>query len=228
MHKEKVVITITIETKNFGPAEILGDGSKYGYLKVRFKKTGHIGEFRKDAVMRGEIRDKYAVTLCGVGVIGNIKTRGKYKRYYTVWHNLISRCYDGRNPAYSDVEVCDRWKTFEYFYEDMPKIDGWDKASFENGQLDLDKDRRQEFSMSKIYSVGTCCWLQKSENRCLQDGQQHRFRAVSPDGVEYYDRNITDFARKHGLERKQISAVLHNRFSSTLGWKFEFVDKEIV
>ena len=54
------------------------------------------------------------------------------------------------------------------------------------------------------------------------------FKAISPDGMIYYDRNITDFAKKHGLERKQISAVLHNRFHSTLGWKFEFVDKEIV
>lgn len=217
-----------IKTKNYGLAEIVGDGSKYGYLKVRFLNTNNIDEFRKDAVYRGEIRDKYATSLLGTGVIGNIKTRGKYKQYYTVWRNLIYRCYDKSNKAYKNVSVCERWKTFEFFYKDIPLIEGWDIKMFETGQLDLDKDSKQEFCQSKIYSVETCRWLPKSQNRHLQDGQQRRFKAVAPDGGVYYDRNISEFARKHGLERKQISAVLHNRFRSTLGWKFEFVDKEIV
>lgn len=217
-----------IKTKNYGNVQVLGEGSKYGYLKVRFENTGNIDEFRKDAVLKGEIRDKYAATLCGVGGVGNIKTRGKYKPFYCVWRNMIYRCYSNTNDAYRNVEVCDRWKTFENFYEDVSKIDGWDSNLFESGKLDLDKDKKQKFCSSKIYSIETCTWLPKEENRCLQDGQQREFKATSPDGVIYLDRNITDFGRKHGLERRQISAVLHKRFKSTLGWTFEYVDKEIV
>ena len=213
-----------IKTNNYGVAEIIGDGSKYGYLKVKFLNTGHIDEFRKDAVYKGEIRDKYAVSFLNVGIIGNIKTRGKYKPYYTIWRNLLHRCYAGQNKAYDNVSVCERWKTFEFFYNDIPLIEGWNEELFMAGELDFD----QAFYQSKVYSVDTCRWLLKSENRCLQDGQQHRFKATSPDGVVYYDRNITAFARKHGLERRQISAVLHKRYHSTLGWRFEFVDKEIV
>ena len=217
-----------IKTNNYGFVEIIGEGSKYGYLKVKFLNTGHIDEFRKDAVLKGEIRDKYAVSFLDVGIIGNIKTRGKYKPDYIVWRNLIYRCYSKTNKAYRDVTVCERWKTFEYFYKDIPLIEGWNIKQFEAGELDLDKDSKQEFNKAKVYSVETCRWLPRTQNRCLQDGQQHMFKAISPDGMIYYDRNITDFAKKHGLERKQISAVLHNRFHSTLGWKFEFVDKEIV
>jgi hypothetical protein len=44
-------------------------------------------------------------------------------------------------------------------------------------------------------------------------------------GEIFLDYNIADFARKHNLERKQISAVLHGRFKSHLGWKFIFDDK---
>ena len=217
-----------IKTKNYGLAEIIGDGSKYGYLKVKFLNTGHVDEFRKDAVLKGEIRDKYAVSFLGIGVIGNIKTRGKYKPYYLIWRNFMQRCYAGTNNAYRNVTVCDRWKTFEFFYKDIPLIEGWDVNQFEAGELDLDKDSKQAFSKEKVYSLETCRWLPKNQNRCLQDGQQRMFKAISPKGTIYLDRNITDFARKHDLERKQISAVLHKRFNSTLGWKFEFVDKEIV
>lgn len=217
-----------IKSKNYGIAEIIGDGSKYGYLRVKFINTGNIDEFRKDAVYKGEIRDKYAVSFLGVGIIGNIKTRGKYKPYYLIWRNILHRCYTNTNKAYQNVTVCERWKTFEHFYNDVPLIEGWDPDRFEAGDLDLDKDLKQEFCSSKVYSVETCCWLPKSQNRCLQDKQQHRFKATAPDGSVYYGRNITAFGREHGLERRQISSVLHGRFVSTLGWKFEFVDKEIV
>ena len=103
----------TVKTKNYGVAEIIGEGSKYGYYKVRFRDTNHIDEFRKDAIIKGEIRDKWAVSLYGVGIIGDIKTRGKYKQYYTLWRNMIARCYNRSNKAYDNVSVCDRWLVFQ-------------------------------------------------------------------------------------------------------------------
>lgn len=223
----KEVIKI-IDTKKFGKAEIIGNGSKYNYVKVKFLNTGNIDEFRIDAVKRGEIRDKWAVTLCGIGIIGNIKTRGKYKKYYTLWRNMITRCYTDHNKAYKNVTVCERWKVFQYFYEDIPLIENWDKEKFENGDIDLDKDTKQRFSDNKIYSLETCCWVDQNVNRQIQDGQQNNFVAYDPDGNEYFGNNITAFGREHGLERKQISAVLHGRFKSTNGWKFKFIGKEIV
>lgn len=42
------------------------------------------------------------------------------------------------NSAYSNVTVCDRWKTFEFFYKDIPTIDGWDKQLYTEGKLVLD------------------------------------------------------------------------------------------
>lgn len=217
-----------IKTKNYGDAEIIGEGEKNGYLKVKFLNSGNIDEFRKDAIYRGEIRDKYAASFLNVGIIGNIKTRGKYKPYYIIWRNIIQRCYAGTNKAYKNVTICERWKTFEFFYQDIPSIEGWNSKLFEAGELDLDKDYKQAFCSHKIYSLNTCCWLPRSQNRKIQDGQQHQFKAISPNGTVYFDRNISAFGREHGLERRQISAVLHGRFETTHGWKFEFVDKEIV
>lgn len=218
-----------VNTKNYGKAEVLGSGTKYNYLRVRFLNTGNYGEFRKDAVEKGEIRDKFAVTLCGVGIIGDIKTRGKYKQYYNVWRNMITRCYHSNNPAYAGVvKVCERWKVFQYFYEDVSKIEGWNKSLFEQGRLVLDKDIKQRYLPNKVYSIDTCTWVSKEINSAIQDRQQRPFIAISPDGVTYVETNITDFGRRFGLERKQISAVLHGRFNTTKGWKFKFIDEEIV
>ena len=221
---------MVVQTKNFGPAEVIGDGSKYGYLRVRFLQTGHIDEFRKDAIERGEIRDKYAATLCGVGIIGNVKTRGKNKNLYTVWHNMIRRCYAPHdNPAYyNKVTVCERWLTFEYFLADAKQLFGWDEEWFAEGKLALDKDILQSRVKEKVYSPETCIWVSKQTNAHIQDAQQRPFVGVSPDGVRHEGSNITDFARFFGLERRQISAVLHKRFKSTMGWTFHYIDEEIV
>lgn len=218
----------TIKTKNYGVAEIIGEGSTYGYYKVKFRNTNHIDEFRKDAIIKGEIRDKWAISLCGVGIIGDIKTRGKYKQYYTLWRNMITRCYNHSNKAYDNVSVCDRWLVFQYFYEDIPKIEGWNQELFEKGLISLDKDIKQRNQVNKIYSLQTCLWCSIHINSVIQDGQQKWFKAISPNGEEYIEYNITDFARKHNLERRQISATLHGRYSSTKDWQFKYIDKEIV
>lgn len=216
-------------SKNFGEFTIIAKGSKYGYYKVQFHNTKNIDEFRKDAIKKGEIRDCYAVTFCGVGIIGKIKTRGKYKKYYNIWRNMIVRCYKkNKNSYYSKVTVSERWKTFENFYKDVVKIDGWNETEFVKNNLVLDKDIKQRFLTNKIYSLKTCTWTTCKINSKIQDAQQHEFIGISPSGKIYKDTNITNFARNHNLERRQISAVLHKRFKTTLGWNFQYTNEEIV
>lgn len=213
-----------IRTKNYGAARVLGEGRKYKYVRVQFLNTGHCDEFREDAVRKGEIRDKYAVTLFGVGIIGNIKTRGKNHKLYQVWRNMLHRCYHKVPSSYKNVTVCERWHTFEYFHTDVTSIEGWDEELFQRGELVLDKDLKQRFSPHKEYSVTTCRWVSPKTNSKIQDSQQRCFCAVSPSGEKFYSTNITEFARLHGLERRGISSVLHQRIKTTLGWTFSYVD----
>lgn len=218
-----------MSSKNYGKFQIIELGKKYNYYKIKFLNTDFEYEFRKDAIEKGEVRDKYAITLCGFGIIGNIKTRGKNKQLYNVWHNMIERCYSGHNTSYyNKVFVCSEWQTFEYFYNSVKTICGWNEEKFINSMIVLDKDKTQRFQDFKLYSPQTCCWIQQKENNDMQDSQQKIFRATSPNGEIYEDHNISRFGREHGLERKQISAVLHKRFNTTLGWKFQYIDKEMV
>lgn len=43
---------------------------------------------------------------------------------YAIWHSMMQRCYDKNSQAFNryggrGINVCDKWQTFEGFYEDM-------------------------------------------------------------------------------------------------------------
>ena len=120
-----------------------------------------------------------------------------------------------------------RWST-ENFYNDVSVIDGYIDSEIRNGNLVLDKDSKQRYVKNKIYSAETCTWLSKHDNNKIQDSQQRPFIAISPDNEIFEDYNITDFANKHGLDRRHISGVLHKRCKTHKGWKFYYSYEEIV
>ncbi len=211
------------QSKNCGPFTVIGRGKKTDYFVIRFHNTGTEKEYRSHQIKEGCVRDPYAKTLCGVACTGNIKTKGKYKPFYSIWHDMINRCYnpnDKRAKAYQNVTVDGRWMTFENFYNDMPLIDGYDKKRIESGELVLDKDLKQQRQPQKIYSRETCTWVTKHDNNALQEGQQRRFIATSPDGKEYEDFNIRRFCREHDLSPNMVRAVLKGQYKQTHGWKF--------
>jgi hypothetical protein len=219
------------QTNNYGAVIVIDKSKRSDFFTVKFLKTGTIKEFRHDQIISGCLRDPFAKTLCGVACTGNIKTRGIYKTYYAIWHNMINRCYNKKNKQHSEyknVSVCERWLMFENFYNDVSLIDGYDDNEIRNGNLVLDKDLKQRYEKNKIYSLETCTWLSKYDNNRIQDSQQRPFTAISPDNEIFKDFNITDFARKHGLERRHISGVLHGRCKTHKGWKFYYSHEEIV
>lgn len=66
---------------------------------------------------------------CGCLATRSLKERAlthgrRYTRSYKVWCNMKSRCYNKNHPKYMNygargITVCDKWLTFEGFYEDM-------------------------------------------------------------------------------------------------------------
>lgn len=224
----KLKIGSFYESNQCGRVEILNQVSDR-YYSIKFENTGTIINSREDAIKNGCIRDPYAPLKCGVGCIGNISTKGKYKPYYDVWQSMIDCCYNPNNKnalSYKNVTVCDEWLTFENFYNDCHNIDGFNQEKFDSRDIVLDKDKKQRHKKEKIYSVETCTWISLNENSTIQDCQMNCFKAISPEGKEYISDNISAFAREHGLERKHISGVLHGRAKSTNNWKFEFINNE--
>lgn len=216
------------QTNNCGNVEIINVHKDKAIVK--FLNTGTIKEFRTCWIKDGCIRDPYAKLLCSVACIGNIKTKGHYRPYYSVWHDMINRCYnkkDKRYKAYCNVKVCDEWLVFENFYNSCKEVDGFNEEDFLNGRIVLDKDIKQRHFENKVYSKDTCTWVLKELNNKIQDGQQREFYGMSPSGEAYKDTNINDFAKKHNLMRQRIQDALHQRKDVVCGgWRFSY--EEIV
>ena len=101
------------------------------------------------------------------------------KKVYQKWQSMLYRCYNeeyhktekGKN--YIGCTVCDRWLILSNFVEDVPKIDGYDEEQFLNGELELDKDKKNDTD-NKGYFMKYCTWLPKPENHGLaMKGKQH-------------------------------------------------------
>ena len=146
------------------------DNNSKRHYRIRFTESSGTLDVAYDHILSGEVKDRLAKTVCGIGVIG-YPTIEDYSttREYRVWIGMIRRCYDINDCNYSSygakgVRVCDRWLRFDCFYSDVPFIDGYDKELFESGQLHLDKDIKQIGMTNKIYSPQTCTFLSPEIN----------------------------------------------------------------
>lgn len=219
------MVGVTYDSNNCGKFTVLSKCNRTDFYHIRFHDTGTIKKVRGYQIKTGCVRDPYAKTVCGVACVGNIKTKGKYNALYSVWRDMINRCYNPKNKHYKtnkNVTVDNYWLCFENFYKDAKEIDGYDIQKINTGQYVLDKDLKQRKSAHKTYSKQTCIWVEKSINNQIQDAQQNEFIAVSPEGKIFHDFNITRFAKEHGLKRRHISGVLHGRAHSTAGWRFSY------
>ena len=136
------------------------------YFEIEFIDTHNKKICSHRAIREGSIKDEYAPNKYGVGYIGRASSNEYNKKAYKKWDSMLSRCYNKNNIEYNNyggngVTVCDRWLCFEYFLEDLIKIDGWNEEDFINGKLQLDKDKKQPNKKYKIYSLETCCLINK-------------------------------------------------------------------
>lgn len=66
----------------------------------------------------------------GDPLIAKYKRHGKDKKTYNVWRQMVIRCTDPEVRGFANyggrgITVCERWRDFEKFYEDMgPAKDG--------------------------------------------------------------------------------------------------------
>jgi len=97
----------------------------------------------------------------------NVKTqRGLYKHpLYSVWRGMMRRCLDHRSPQFSDygsrwITVCDRWKVFLNFYNDM-------HVSYEKG-LSIER-----IDNDKGYSKENCMWATMKQQQANRRDTQH-------------------------------------------------------
>lgn len=142
-------------------------------VKVKFIDTGYETIVTLDKATNAKnIRDKLIPSVCGVGIIGYAKW-SENKKMYVLWNDMIDRCYSKNDSSYDSygakgITVCERWKRFDYFLEDIKNLHGYDEMiNNPDKKYNLDKDALQIGipTHDKIYSPETCIFIEANKNK---------------------------------------------------------------
>lgn len=125
------------------------------------------------------VKNPYTVTVNGVGCLGNIDIKvvenGKRNRHYNIWLHMLTRCYDTEyQRKYSlveQVEVCDRWKCFEYFLEDVKQLEGYHEW-LESDNMVFDYEIKQQYDYDKeikVYAPDTCMFVNRAVKKMMME-----------------------------------------------------------
>jgi hypothetical protein len=124
---------------------------------------------------------------------GRVTHNKSYTRSYRVYHGMIDRCYNRKNPAYDryggrGITVCERWLTaFEHFFEDMG-------------------ERPTDLSLERVendagYSPDNCRWATLSEQaRNKRNNNLIRWQGKT--------QTLAQWAEETGIPRDTICARL--------------------
>ena len=121
---------------------------------------------------------------------------------FTSWHSMMQRCFNENHQAYKlygaeGITVCDRWKEFKNFLEDMGERPEGTTLNRING--------------AKIYSPETCEWATYS----VQAYDQKK-RSTNKSGVTgvCWDKRVGKWEAYISVDKKKISLGFYDDVAS--------------
>lgn len=206
-----------------------------GLITVEFLKTGYITKVNSTQLSNKRIKDRLSPSVCGVGYLGYYndscdKLRRNQK--YTLWKGIIERCYNPKRQDYKNygekgVTVCERWKCFANFLEDIKNIEGYDEEKFLLNQLDLDKDIKQKNIPvdKKVYSLNTCMFVDKHINRSITTRKQSpniNIISTKDNFILKTSCPVEELAKRIGVKTQYITRILRGEAKTHKGWRFKY------
>ena len=170
-------------------------------VEIQFLNTGYETSVELVQVKRGNVKDRYLPSVCGVGILGAkypITINSILTKEYTLWCSMLKRCYSNaykkRQPTYEGCEVSENFKSYEYFYEWCNK-----QVGFNNKDWQLDKDLLTKGN--KVYSENTCIFIPAEINLLLV--KREALRGTHPIGVRWHKRDKAFVAKVNKNKGKQ-------------------------
>lgn len=175
---------------------------------IQFEDQNILKNIQYRALKRGNVKNPYHPSICGVGYIGI----GKYTPYkdktpirvYNRWRAMIQRCYSDNfqesHPTYIGCSVDEHWHNFQNFAE-------WYEEGYKQ-DYQLDKDIL--IKGNKIYSPETCCLVPREINMAFVNASKSR--GTLPIGVTFdkcrnkyivhikIDKKFANMGRFNGVE----------------------------
>ena len=169
---------------NFGSEMVIVEYRKWNDVDVYFPEYDWTFEHaRYDKFKNGNIMCPYEPRYYRVGCLGEgkykVRENGKIHKYYKIWYNMLTRCYDPRfhetHPTYKDCTVEECLLNFQYMAE-------WIENNYYEvpGEvMCLDKDILCKGN--KTYSRDKCIFVPERIN--LLFTKSDKARGDSPIGV---------------------------------------------
>ena len=153
-------------------------------------------------IQKGNVKNPFHRSVYGVGYMGVGKyTSKKDIKKYTMWVNLIKRCYSlkcqEKHPSYKECLVDRHWHNFQVFAK-------WVENNFKQG-WQLDKDILKKGN--KIYSPETCVFVPQEVNLVFVN--KHNHRGIYPIGV-----HITEERRFQAAINKNSKRIVLGTFAT--------------
>lgn len=189
--------------KRFGKLVVIEDMGKMGGKKFRCKCQCDCGNVSYPATAG---LNNGTSQSCGCNQVERAKKgiRTKHnmrrKRQYNIWSKMKDRCLNSKTKLYKHyggrgITVCDKWLSFEGFWEDMKE--GYaDNLTLERIDNELG------------YSKGNCKWATIQE----QSQNKRTTHYITVDGER---KSVTYFANKYKIDQD----VVYYRLKS--GWSDE-------
>ncbi len=140
-------------------------------VEIQFINTGFEVVVELGSIRKGNVKDPYVPSVCGVGITGTKyqpTINGVNTKEYNLWQSMLKRCYNStykkKHPTYEGCEASENFKSYEYFYEWCHSQIGFGNDG--NGNpFQLDKDLLVKGN--KVYSENVCVFIPSEINLLL-------------------------------------------------------------
>ena len=204
----------------------------HGECLVEFKKTKYQTIQLSSNVKKGNVKDYYKKTIYGVACRGHIICpKNSFEGIcFHRWTAILQRCYQENSVNYNaygkrGVRMSEEWLNFENFYNDIQKLEGFDKEKFINHEIELDKDTGKN-KFSKEYSKENCRFIPIKQNRRYQRKNIKPFKAISPNGDVYIFETQIDCAKKLNMVARTIGKCLNGELKHHHNYTFEYLEPQ--
>lgn len=156
---------------------------------IRFESKLEIYNISYKVIKNGSIKNPYHRSVQGIGYYGIGYYNSQKSRRYTVWSNMLQRCYNEsyqeKYPTYKDCSVAEEWHNFQNFAK-------WYEDNYvEDFELDKDIVNKE----NKIYSAQNCCFVPREINALFK---HENMREDLPTGVKRHGNKYQSLIMKNG------------------------------
>ena len=165
------------------------------FPQSKYCETSNIKHTTYHHFCKALVKNDFSPSIFNIACKGNERVLDKYGNRltsYTIWNEMIRRCYKNYNttqPTYEKVVVCDEWLCYSNFKKWFDK----NYYTLEDDVVALDKDIMQYGN--KLYSPETCIFVPSKINVLFRTKKQVKNEYL-PIGISFNEK-INKFIATH-------------------------------